>query len=505
MTTFIHTSTTTTVFGVTKSVPEEEKPILDKLFKFRQSLIQLRKSSRGNVTVSEMNAKSAELTEIVSKLQQVRLSGDSNFMNIVLLSCNRVDNVLDTIWMHMFYLWSKIASIDERVYPTYVSLVTLARTAEALRQSEAFTAADVEPLQQRLRVLDERVAAAEGKFVPAGVVNTGGPLGDKIPHGQAILNSLLSRVHRTIQFMNTENDTVVDELVPLRNELESILKQLDEYQGDDKAALAPISKRLHAIDSNRSPTGKFLHCESEYGHATIAGILNQCFNKLTVLVAKMDPVLPDSPLYSIYRSLLEVHSDLSRISTDPSLHGNPFDLSQALEPIQERLTLLEQRRIDGNFVPSEQTASDINDGTAVKLPGQATMHKLLHDCHALITQIVDPISLPVGETLVSTYELLIKQRTRLRQLRSWASTGWDVKRDLKAVEDVLKTVEAGRVGGLFAGDVAIKLAESADFDRVGPVESDYVESSGVPDGQAVISALVDECDSLVWQIGCMLA
>ncbi|KAJ3241021.1 hypothetical protein HDU81_002191 [Chytriomyces hyalinus] len=503
MTTLIHTSTTTTVFGITKSksVPEEEKPILEKLFKFRQSLVLLRKSSRGNVTVSEMNVKSAELTEIVSELQQVRLSGDSNFMNIVLLSCNRVDNVLDTIWMHMFYLWSKIASIDERVYPTYVSLVTLARTAEALRQSGAFTAADVEPLQQRLRVLDERVAAAEGKFVPTGDVNTAGALGDKIPHGQAILNSLLSRVHRTIQFMNTENDTVVEELVPLRNELESLLKQLEEFKGDDKAMLAPISKRLHEIDSHRSPTGQFLHCESEYGHATIAGILNQCFNKLSVLVAKMDPVLPDSPLYSFYRDLLEVHSDLSRISTDPSLHGNPFDLSQALEPIQERLTLLEQRRIDGNFVP-QQTASE---GTAVKLPGQATMHKLLHDCHALVTQIVDPISLPVGETLVSTYELLVKQRTRLRQLRSWASTGWDVSRDLKAVEEVLKSVEAGKVGGLFAGDVAIKLAESADLDRVGPVESDYVEASGVPDGQAVISALVDECDSLVWQIGCMLA
>ncbi|KAI8617560.1 hypothetical protein BC830DRAFT_1166879 [Chytriomyces sp. MP71] len=501
MTTIVQMTTTTTVFAMVKgdpfALPEEEKPILDQLFKFRHSLQQLRKTSHGNVTVSEMNVKVSELHTIVASLQQLRLENVERD-DVVMLSCNRVDNVLDSIWMQIFYMWSKIANMDENLYPTYVSLVTLARSAEALRQSGAWTPEDVAPLAERMRAMDETIAATEGKFLPESMVgDSTHSLGDKIPMGQAVLTSLLNRVHRTITFMNYENDAEVDDLLPLKEELQSILRQLQQYQtkGANMYELTPLSKRLHAIDSSRGPTGKFNHTESEYGSATIAGILNQCFECLNLLVAQFDPVLPETPLYPTYRALLEIHSDLSRVAGNTSLRADPFQLSEALVAIQERLDILEKQRVEGSFVPAGCNAVD-----AVKLPGQAMLHKLLHDVHALVMQIVDPVSMPVGEALMSTYELLLKQRTALRKMRGWCNAGWDVRKELKLVEEALNSVDATRVNGLFVG-ASGQVAENADF----PVLSDFVDSSGVPDGQSSVSALADECDTLLWQVKAMLS
>ncbi|KAJ3082225.1 hypothetical protein HDU99_003287 [Rhizoclosmatium hyalinum] len=490
------TYTTTEVFYAKKNLPEEEKPILDQLIKFRQSLTKIKKESKGALTLSDVNSKAAELTNIVNTLRELRC--DASFM----VPRNRVDDVLDTIWMQMFYLWDKLVSIHSTLYPTYVSLVTLARTAEALKQSGAWTPADVEKLQHRLANLDEQVAVHQGKFVPNDVskatVSENEAVGDHVPMGQAVCMSLLSRIHRTIQQLVLENESVGDELMPLKLELERILEKLGAMEKDGVAGysletLAPISKRLHAIDTSRGPTGNFCHSDSQFGHATIAGILNQCFEKLTVLVAGLDPVTNDSPLFDTYRALLAIHSDLVRIYANATTRSDPNQLSVALEVTQEKLQNLEIQRVDGSFVPPTATFDK-----AVKLAGQASMHKLLHDCHALISKLVDPVSLPVGEALVSTYELLIKQRTTLRKLRAYASAGWDVKRQLKDVEEVLKTVERGRVKGLFVG-VEPQIAENAEF---GDLNEEFgLMANGVPDGQATISALVDESKAVGVGVG----
>ncbi|KAI9329633.1 hypothetical protein BDR26DRAFT_1011669 [Obelidium mucronatum] len=498
--TTIYTQTTTEFFlaGGKKNLPDEEKPILDQLLKFRHSLQTLRKESRGALTLSDVNSKANELTNIVNNLREIRSEGS------FLVPRNRVDDCLDTIWMQMFYLWDKLVAISSSIYPTYVSLVTLARSAEALKLSGAWTSADVERLQQRLRVLDEEVSATEGKFVAANVGETSVvPLGDKIPAGQAVLAGILNRAHRTIDFLVLENESVGDDLMPLKLELDGINKKLDEIQQKGVTnysldTLAPLSKRLHAIESSRGPSGNFGNSDAQYGHATIAGVLNECFDKLGLLVADLDPVPSSSPLYETYRALLDVHSTLVRIYANASTRSDPNQLSQALEAAQEKLQSLEQRRVDGTFVPEGDSFDK-----AVKLPGQATLHKVLHDCHALVTKLVDPVSLPVGEALISTYELLLKQRTILRKLRAWSHSGWNVKTELQQVEQVLKTVEAGKVKGLFVGVRPQVVAENAEF---GELNDEFnLLQSGVPDGQATVGALVDECDSLVWQVYAALA
>ncbi|KAJ3139446.1 hypothetical protein HK100_011458 [Physocladia obscura] len=498
---------------VKRKLSDTEKPILEKLIQFRHSLQEFRKESRGAITLTDVNAKAAELSNIVASLHKAR-TDEEDISIRVLGGRNRIDEILDAIWLHIFHLWDKLVELHASLYPTYVSLVTLARTAEALRASGAWTSADVAPLQNRLRAVDETVAATEGKFVPNVARSDAAQslrLGDNVPMGQAVLAALLNRCHRVVRFLADELEDVPEELVPLKTEVDGIYAQLAKFKPDGETldALAPISKRLHAIDVSRHPSGKFGNYTSETGHAAIAGTLNASFAKLQLLVAAFDPVRPDSPLYETYRALLSIHSDLVRVTTSESLKSDPLQLSVALESVQRRLDTLEkQYRVAGTFVPPNATTTL---ETAIKLPGQAAMHKLLHDCHAIITSLVDPIALPVGETLVSTYELLMKQRTVLRRLRAYATAGWNVKQDLKKVEEILKGVESSRMNGLFAGpkQTSVKsIAESAEL--IAGIDADLVSLSeedsehGIPDGQAVVSALVDECDSLVWQIECML-
>ncbi|KAJ3062649.1 hypothetical protein HDU98_001476 [Podochytrium sp. JEL0797] len=487
-----------------KNLPDEEKPILDQLMQFRHSLQSLRKESRGALTLSDVNAKAKELSNIVNTLHETR-NATSMFIPA---PRNRVDTCLDTIWMSMFYLWDKLVAIDSSLYPVYVSLVTLARTTESLRLSGAWTPDQVEPLHLRLRHVDEQVAACEGKFVAqnlSGVDTAVASLGDKIPMGQAVLVSLQNRIHRTIGLLVTENESVAEELMPLKCEVEGIFGKLSELEkkgvdGYSLEALAPLSKRLHSIDASKGTTGNFCNSDAQYGHATISGLLNASFDKLSLLVANLDPVPPTSPLYPTARALLEIHAELMRIYANATTRSDPGQLSLLLESTQSKLHHVELQRVNGTFVPAGESFDH-----AVKLPGQASLHKLLHDCHAVVTKLVDPVSLPVGEALVSTYELLMKQRTTLRKLRAWSFAGWNVAAELSQVQEVLKTVEAGRVKGLFVGVASRQqVAENADFGDAGEDEEMDMLQNGVPDGQAAVSALVDECDSLVWQVACRL-
>lgn len=500
------------------TVPAPEKQILDDLFKFRRSLHSMKKESRGMLTLADIDAKAGELSMIMKRLRQAR-----NTETIYEFSTrNRVDDVLDSIWMSMFYVWSSIAGIHESLYPTYVALVSLARTAEALRAGGAWMEEDVEPLQERVRAIEETLTA--GKFLNPNKDATIQE-GDKVPNGQAVLTSMLNRVHRILAYLNTQLEVSGADLEDLVEELEGISTKLDGFKvagsgvrNYTMADLAPLSQRLHAIDSGRGPNGRFPTAEeATSGQPKCAAILAKCFEKLSLLVSDLDPVHHDSPLYTIYRSLLDVHSQLTALFFNQQIRNNPTKLSESLEGIQKTLQTVESMRVNGIFMPDAAAATTTDKAAA--LPGQATMHKLLHDCHALVTKIVDPVAMPVGETLMSTYELLLMTRSKLRKLRAWATMGWNVKKEMEDAEKAVQSVESTKVKGLFVGAVGAETAKAAEVSRMGnsaaplsvvDVDSDLgwlmplSDNRGVPDGQATVSALVDECDSLVWEIRCIL-
>ncbi|KAJ3353732.1 hypothetical protein HDU83_006449 [Entophlyctis luteolus] len=471
-------------------LPTKEQPILRALFEFRHSLNALRKNSHGAVTLADMNAKATELAAIMMQMKNAR----ANEYDLD-IPRNRVDDLLDTVWMNMFSMWAKIEAVNETIYPTYVSLVTLSRTADALRASCSWTPADVQPLQERLNLLDETVAASEGKFLNTSSGSS------TIPHGQAVMASLLNRVHRTVSFLVSENSTSgrFDEL---KDELEGLLEELDVFEANkfEINELIPVSKRLHEIESRlgydfffpplaRSDSSNRTN-NTEPGFATVSGMLNMCLNKLADLVADLDPVTESSPLFSAFKALSEADQELSNLLDNTDFRQDTEFTHSSIARIQNRLQELEKQRVNGTFVPLSFSFED-----AVKLPGQGAMHKILHQCHSKLFRLLEPASEPiVGEKLMEVYEQLMKNRSTLRRLRAYASAGWNVASDLDIITQEQQAVEArlAKAGTADSDD-------DAEFGRLLGSRSNALST-----GMGAVWALLDECDSLLWNTRCAI-
>jgi hypothetical protein len=276
------------------------------------------------------------------------------------------------------------------------------------------------------------------------------------------------------------------------------------------------------------------------------------FDLLTSLISDLDPVLPNSPLFPLYKSLQEIKSDLELVklessSSSSSTTWNPAKHQQALQDIQKRLeTEVESHRIDGTFVPP----FEISTNSAAVLPGQASLHKLLHTNHALLTsllhhaftverlsssslqqqqhqdhdgdgegedggddfghdhEVVVPLAPVLDETLIPMYETLISLRSELRNLRRKAATGREsenVEKEMERCCQVLKGVEEeGKKKKSQEEDGEGERVES--FIKVGYQDllSSGQGKKGDRHGEWMISLLVDECDSLLWEIRCII-
>jgi hypothetical protein len=78
-----------------------------------------------------------------------------------------------------------------------------------------------------------------------------------IPPGQAILSSLLTRVHRTLTFLQSDSDSIAE--TPLKDTYEDLLEIANDLEDlEDRGTggytledLAPFSDRLHTMDVAR--------------------------------------------------------------------------------------------------------------------------------------------------------------------------------------------------------------------------------------------------------------
>ncbi|KAI8842487.1 hypothetical protein BC829DRAFT_401628 [Chytridium lagenaria] len=412
-------------------VPSVEEPILRELFDYRHGLQHLRKASHGAITLADVDSKANELALIMHRLREIRENELEGVQR------NRVDDVLDSIWMILFYIWGKIAAMDESIYPIYVSLVSVT-VQPTLSVSLGMEQRDIEPLQTRLRELEEASTPLLGTT----------DQGDHIPRGQAVLATLLNRA-------------TVPHLKPVYHELNSILHELEALP--------------------------------------------------------LDEVPSSSPLKPYERTLLDIRTRLLSLQSNTTVRSNQTTFSSHLANIQHDLSAVESRRNldDGTFIPHGDAYS-LSPSEAAILQGQARLHHLLKQCHALITSLIDPICRPVSETLLATYEDLILWRSRIRAIRRRAlsnNTPDAVRASMDEAAAAIAKVEGTRVRGLFRGPVAVVAAavKSARTGGVDVQEEDLLawlnpqsKSAGVPEGQAAVSALLDECESLLWETKCLV-
>ncbi|KAJ3194536.1 hypothetical protein HK101_002488 [Irineochytrium annulatum] len=539
-----------------RKVPKNEQPVLRELFDFRRSLVHLRRDSHGAITLADVDAKANELSLIMHRLREVRRDNAQK---------NRLDDVVDSIWMHLFYIWTKIATVDDSLYPLYVNLVSVSRTADVLRASgewcaRTYTIACYSYLhymstnskprhfsKDRLREVDSLFAAG-AKFISP-------TKGSNLAPGQAVLASLLSRAHRAVAILNDEAELIDDQLRPIHDDLVSLQHELEFLRDGPQAcapeALAPLADRVRAIEASRGPTGRF-DAASEptsvtpRGQPTCAALLSRCFNLLAELESQVAVLPASSPLQADARALDAILTRLIVLRHDNNLASKPAELSSQLVNIQRDLAVIERRRICGTFVPPTDPPFGGMDATsAALLPGQHALHRLLRLCHEQITAIVDPLCRPVSETLLKSYEDLVLARAALRRVRrdvlggrcAEADREREARKILDEVAAQIRDVERTKVRGLFRGHAAVVAAAAATavegemraYGMVGAFSPREETAEGkqrdedeerdeeilrwldpkgtgeeVPAGQAVVGALVDECESLLWETRCLL-
>lgn len=203
----------------------------------------------------------------------------------------------------------------------------------------------------------------------------------------------LSTVHRLLQHLQesmiySDNDTK-----PIRKRLEeiqSIIEQNSDTEQDD--IIQFIKNKLDV-------------CEQ---------ILNEVESSMKTVFSGLKPIL---------RQLVAIKREILSIGSKPKFSPS------SLKPIKDKLTEIENQRVDGNFVSE--------DGTVVT-EGQGALNGLLEECHTLLNDFsASSVILPEG--LKPTYDELISMKGRLESLlitHRWALRETDLYSYQKSLQQI---------------------------------------------------------------------
>ncbi|KAI9209916.1 uncharacterized protein BJ171DRAFT_454098 [Polychytrium aggregatum] len=460
---------------ISDQIPSDEKDLLNTLHKFRHSLNKWKRESHNNVTLADINHHCVELGKMMQCLREVRekrggLPGDPN----------RLDVVLDSVWGTLFNLWGKVASVDEKLYPTYTHLIAISRKLDEYKRTGAFTIEDVTAYQLRVAQIENK-NVIDGKFIsPRAAADPDTPSPPVVLGGQAVLMGLLNRIHRTLEYLLGIADSVAPEMQTIYAKLMETSKTLQKYEHSKTYtldSLYPIQTNLTEIDSLRV-NGSFVLKDGSIpaGQAALIGLLDSCFETLHRLVSSKDEVT--GPLRPLYEELSKIHADLESVLVS----DRRWEVTAAdLEPMQARLVEIDRSSVNGIFY---------GESTGEIPAGQAVIHYLLHQCFNLIHAMLSDAT-PVSDALSGIYELLVTCRDRLRESRKIFVRQQkldEIQPELDAIAGILKTLEDSKRNGVFYGTEFLS-ADTEMFQE----DSSYPASMEIPEGQAILSSLLSEC------------
>lgn len=171
----------------------------------------------------------------------------------------------------------------------------------------------------------------------------------------------------------------------------------------------------------------------------IVGIINQ---KLKVCEQTLEEV--EQSIKSVFSGLKPTLRKLVTIKREILAIGSkPRFSPAALDPIREKLLIIESQRVDGNFVAE--------DGSIVG-EGQGSLNGLLEECHTLLNDFAassEPTKSYIPEGLKPTYNELVSMKAKLESLL--ITHRWTLREtDLYTYQRNLQTIDNLRDGGQFA-------------------------------------------------------
>lgn len=190
--------------------------------------------------------------------------------------------------------------------------------------------------------------------------------------GLLILQARISLCEQSLDCLFKELTLLSSALVPIHTRLVELKRELQALIGRKSAhafslvEVEVIQEEIREIDSARTD-GKYLSKDGNplHGHASVANLVESCFDDIHELLASKDPVDGENPLRFVYEDLIKIKSSLETYNT----YMSPVILQgEELIPFQVALGRIDNMRSDGKFLAA--------DGSCPA--GQAVIHFLLH-------------------------------------------------------------------------------------------------------------------------------
>lgn len=429
-------------------VPTSEQGVLEALIMIRNQLTVLKRVGSSYQSKEILNLY-LQLNANVSELFKIReLEGHEESVYR-----NRLDDVIDDVYQLLSLFWMVLGKNLESP-ATYVQLISIQQCLDHLQEFGIYTLDDIEPFDQRIQELGAIIE--EGKKSKIDSANDESSCLDflvrkKLSHCRLVLKTLMDN-------WNAMSDT----LSPIQKRLVEIRRDLaiQVAKGDiDTEKLAAIQKELRGFDSLRVD-GKFLSNDGSLpeGQAQVCGLLEECFEEVQALLSKEVKVAEE--LKPIYDRLNTMRDQLSKLYITRRWTMREIDLWA----FQVQLNEIDVLRKQGKFYNSEGKPYE----------GQTILHFLLQKCYRFIYKLLSS-SEPIAEALMPVHNQLSTLRRCLTEVKAWG--GPFTTRELYPYQIKLASLDNLRVDGKFLD-----------------------EHGQVPEGQAVVMALLNECYDIMFEL-----
>ncbi|KAG2223104.1 hypothetical protein INT45_008952 [Circinella minor] len=323
----------------------------------------------------------------------------------------------------------------------YVHLVTVERYLKQLTQMGIYT-------DTILVEIEERVADVES-IINGGNTEVASSFLDLLKKKLLRSSKCLYVYHELNELLGAIRD-ISPELKPLHNELVAIRRELggiaSRPSGFTSNDIIPFQGKIRQID-------KEFHEQYDNlaGRGVVEGLLEQLYEETHDLIASSENI--SVSLIPLADRLKDIKGQLERLAFTHRWTLRETDLYTFQLQLQE----IEKLRDDGKFKDTEGNVAE----------GQTVINFLLRGCYRLITKMLSE-NVPVAEALMPVHNQLSTVRRCLIEVTKCGKP--DSPRDLYPYQMKLASIDNMRVNGIF-----------------------YDEDNNIPEGQAICTALLNEC------------
>jgi hypothetical protein len=294
-------------------------------------------------------------------LEELQSCWDSFFSSIKVSRDEELDssNTVDELLPQFYKAWYHLDIAPLMMFKTWVAAVKIQNLLNTLQSSGVFNHSTLKDIKTNLEIEKEIVSSISVSHQMA-------------TQGLMILKARIDLCVNSLDSLFKELTCLSPALVPIHTRLVELKLELESLVGRKSPhafsliEVEVIQEEVREIDSARTD-GKYLSKDGQqlHGHASIANLVESCFDDIHELLASRDPVDGENPLRSVYEELIKIKSSLEAYNTFLApcvLKGDE------LIPFQVALGRIDNMRSDGKFLAE--------DGSCPR--GQAVIHFLLH-------------------------------------------------------------------------------------------------------------------------------